>query len=60
VPRRRFLAAVPPLIVAPPRRDLVEQYSHEAVELLRLARSRGYADTAFMQTDPGLDVLRAR
>jgi hypothetical protein len=42
------------------RRELVEQYSRRAVELLRLARGRGYADTAFLKTDPGLDVLRAR
>jgi tetratricopeptide (TPR) repeat protein len=42
------------------RGELVEQYSRRAVELLRLARSRGYADLAFLKTDPGLDVLRAR
>jgi tetratricopeptide (TPR) repeat protein len=42
------------------RRELVEQYARRAVELLRLARSRGYADVAFMKTDPGLDVLRGR
>jgi serine/threonine-protein kinase len=42
------------------RRELVEQYSKRAVELLRLAHERGYTNVAFMKTDPGLDVLRGR
>jgi hypothetical protein len=42
------------------RRELVEQYSRRAVELLRAAFRRGYDDLAFVKTDRGLDVLRAR
>jgi serine/threonine protein kinase len=41
-------------------RELVEQYSRRAVDLLREAGRRGHTDRAYMKTDTGLDVLRAR
>jgi tetratricopeptide (TPR) repeat protein len=42
------------------RRELVEQYSRRAVELLREALRRGYSDVAQLKADANLDVLRSR
>jgi tetratricopeptide (TPR) repeat protein/tRNA A-37 threonylcarbamoyl transferase component Bud32 len=42
------------------RDDLVEHYSRRAVEWLREAFRRGYTNSAFVQSDHGLDVLRER
>jgi serine/threonine-protein kinase len=42
------------------KRDLVERYSAQSVEMLREAFRLGYKDLAFVDKDPGLDVLRKR
>jgi hypothetical protein len=42
------------------RRETVQEYASRAVERLREAIRRGYKDLAFLQKDPGLDVLRPR
>ena len=42
------------------RKELTDQYAVRAVELLRLAVTKGYKDVARMKQDPDLNPLRER